>query len=273
MNNKKSFPWIKLGILLFFVMSVVACGSKQPPATATTALTDMPEPTATSTRPVSTPTSWAVPRATMNPTEKLPEAIDTSKPPIDEAIAADLEELGYDWQEGELAWSTRNPLVLRANEQDSPLSDLRATNPIFENFILSMDIEWGEFSEGSIGGCGIAFHAQDNFRGETILFRIQHQPVFNSWNLEHWNNGYQGSLLGEGSIHKDGVYEDAIGPGKNHYVLVVEEETITVYANGKEIGSASLPPGLRDGRIGAFPWAVAGASVCSFTEGWVWRLP
>jgi hypothetical protein len=192
---------------------------------------------------------------------------------VDDVIVAELQELGYDPRDGELGWSNTDPLVLRANEQDAPLSDLRATNPIFENFILSMDIDWGEFTKGTIGGCGIAFHAQDNFRGEAILFRTQLQPVFSSWNFEHWDDGFQGSLLDGSYLYEDGKYEAGISSGKNHYVLVVEDRTATAYANGKQIGSASLPEGLRDGRIGVFPWVAAVSSVCSFTKGWVWRLP
>ncbi|HSL43713.1 MAG TPA: hypothetical protein VK897_09795 [Anaerolineales bacterium] len=275
MITKQSITIIfQVGILFLFALSTTGCGIGQPSApTVTPAPRDTPVPTATATKLVSTLTPSAVPQAVMDPAEELLESIDQASFPVDEEIVAELDKLGYDLHEGELGWSQPNPLVLRANDQESPLADLQATNPIFADFILSIVINWGQFTKGDIGGCGIAFHAQDNFRGEAILFRTQLQPVSNSWNFEHWGDSYQGSLLGKSSIYKDGKYEDVIGPGKNHYVLVVDEGTAAAYANGKLIGSAKLPNGLVKGRIGVFPWAGAGSSVCSFTQGWVWRLP
>ena len=258
---------------VFLALLLSGCAPLSTPAAPAPTLTNTPVSAATATKKASTPTPSAIPTAQGDATAEPVEENDQAASAVDAVIVAALEELGYDPRDGELGWSHTVPLELTADEQDSPLSDLRAKNPIFENFILSMDIDWGEFSKGTIGGCGIAFHARDNFKGEAVLFRTRLQPVFNSWNLEHWGDGYQGSLLGGDPIDRDGIYEDAIGPGNNRYVLLVEDGTVTAFANGKEIGSASLPPGLRDGRIGVFPWAVAGSSTCKFSNGWVWRLP
>ena len=69
-----------------------------------------------------------------------------------DAIDAALEKVGYSILEGELGWLQPEPLEMTADPQNSPMADIIEEQPlVFAKFVLSIDIEWGQFSEGNVG--------------------------------------------------------------------------------------------------------------------------
>lgn len=203
---------------------------------------------------------------------------------VSEGVLEGLSLLGLNAESGYLAWQTDQPATLVAEGPgDSPLADLRGFE--FQNFVLSADIAWtmapDEGNEGGIGGCGIAFRAQDNFSGEVLLFSMQLQPLVSSWNLEHWDGSKNQTLLGglaESDLFgNEGVYDDSIKPDSNHVLLFANAGAAIVYVNGRqlgseyEIGEIALPY-EHGGGIAFYPWSNSGTSTCTMTNVWVWEI-
>lgn len=243
MNNRK-WLWIAISLMIFLVCGVVF--------------------TILGFRLL----SWNSPKTVIGPTP-VPQTIAQSN----DAIAAELAKYGYTMQNGQEGWLQTSPLTLRADKQNSPYEPLLKPNPNFSNFILSVDIDWGIWKDdGNLGGCGIFFDGHNNFEGEMLYFAAGHFPTTNNWNVTYWDptGAFQG-LLGP-----NGKLDSNILQGNNHYILLVNNRVAAFYANDNELGKINLPDGLSEGQIALVAWSNMdreGISNCTFTNGWLWKLP
>jgi hypothetical protein len=196
-------------------------------------------------------------------------------------IASELEDLGFCLDSGELGWVEPYPIeLLNDGTSNTWYTDLTADEPVFQDYVLSVDIDWGNYSDDNLGGCGIFLRiTEDQF--DAIAFYTNFlSPHY--WDLEHWNSeGFVGSLLkDQGSPLQAGIFSEDIHEGTNHYDLVVIDNTVLVYVNGSpikglggnEVGLEFIPDELIEGTLAYFARQSLGSITCTFSNGWVWRL-
>jgi hypothetical protein len=203
----------------------------------------------------------------------------TETPSVPEFIAFDLELAGYTTDQGELMWMQSEELALLNNAVYPDNVLYQALEPGFTvaNFVFSTDLEWdSEVFNGSYNypGCGVIFRAEDVDEGEQAHFNIVlvNPTAYPSWEIELWDSGQYQSTVGSG-------LGDAIqGAGStNHFLMVADGSLVTVFANGAQLDSVTLPDSLSKGEFGilarAALFADPGITSCIFTNTWVWELP
>ena len=196
-------------------------------------------------------------------------------------IASELEDLGFCLDSGEIGWVQPNPIeLLNDGTSNTWYSDLTADDPVFQDYVLSVDIDWGIYNDDNLGGCGIFLRITEDQADAVAFYTSFLSPHY--WDLEHWNSeGFVGSLLkDQGSRFQAGIFSDDIHEGTNHYELVVRGNTVLVYVNGspikylggEEVGAEFMPDELTEGTLAYFARWDLGTITCTFSNGWVWRL-
>jgi hypothetical protein len=189
-----------------------------------------------------------------------------------DAVAPDLDMLGYTVESGRLAYSMDDPISIPADLPNfyfyDPLTFPR--NPVFRDFVLGVDVEWD--SRTGVAGCGIIVRSEDDLdMGEQIHFRtlrLSGLPAWVVWQLKY--NEIKGVLTGDVRINS-AINQEA--HSSNHYVLEVVGTTMTVYANGTKLGSATMTVNRTEGQIAFYTWQESGESECIFSNAWVFELP
>ena len=201
-------------------------------------------------------------------------------------IASELEDLGFCLDSGEIGWVQPNPIELlndgtgNTSGTVSWYAGITAPDPVFQDYILGVDIDWGNYSDDNLGGCGIFLRITEDGSEGVAFYTNFLSPHY--WDLEHWNSeGIVGSLLkDQGSPFQAGIFSEDIHEGTNHYDLVVIDNTVLVYVNGSpikrlggnEVGQESIPDELIEGTLAYFARQDLGTITCTFSDGWVWRL-
>jgi len=259
-------------ILISLLIASFACqtGSVSSPPTENVAATI----TASTTHP---PT--LTPIATLEKTATPETILPTETATVPEFIALDLGVAGYTTDQGELVWIQSDELAL-FNDAVYPDNVLyQALEPAFTaaNFVFSTDLEWdSEVFNGSYNypACGVIFRAEDVDHGEQVHFNavLVNPTAYSSWEIELWDSGQYQSTIEAGL---GGVIQGA--GSTNHFLIVADGSTVTIFANGARLGSVTLPASLSEGEFGildrAAGFADPGITSCIFTNTWVWELP
>ncbi|MEX1071508.1 MAG: hypothetical protein WEC37_02685 [Anaerolineales bacterium] len=281
LSNEKRMSRLIL-ISLLFVSS--ACQSASPTLATETAAATLS----------ATATPTLIPTLDITATAVAQETVSAA-----DLVAADLELAGYTTEQGELVWMQSEELVLFNEVANDLLSQPLEPEFTAANFIFSTDIEWnfeGIISTYGWTTCGVIFRAQDVENGEQAQFNVIfiNPLAYPAWDIELWDDGqYQSSVDGELRVGSDivqsppyeGAYADPENPfharNTNHFLIVADASLVTVFANGVQLGSATLDAGPTEGEFGILAgalygrkWYEADPSVsCIFTNTWIWQLP
>jgi hypothetical protein len=225
-------------------------------------------PTPTLRPPTATVTDTSTPQPTPDRTATAASAATADANVALQTAAPDLNMLGFSVDKVHLAWSNFEDIKLlsKGDGHYYPLD----TNLILRDFILGVDVKWD--SESGYAGCGIMFHAEEDFeRGEQARFNTIRLSGFPGWDIELVKFGqYRGNL--SGSVHASSAINQEAG-STNHYVMLSQGSQVTVFANGKRLGAATLTERRYQGQFAFFSFADTGIVSCTFSNGWVVELP
>jgi hypothetical protein len=258
---------------LIIALILLAAACSQPPGREAAAPADIEQGQPSQAPATATSTQMATATTGVNS--------DSSDTPTE--LAAELEGLGFSLDGGEIGWVQPGAIELTNDgASNNWLADITAPDPVFQDYVLSVDIDWGEYSDENLGGCGVFVRISEN-GSDAIAFYTSLQFIANTWDLEQWNSdGFVGSLLkNQGSRVQPGIYADEIDAGTNHYDLIVTGNSVLVYVNGapikyvggtQEVGAEYMPDQLTEGTLAFFARRDAGTFACTFSNGWVWRF-
>jgi hypothetical protein len=185
-------------------------------------------------------------------------------------IKSELEKMELP-SEGRLAWVSSEIESLTVTEYYA--QDFHPVNSAigYKNFILKTDITWN--STSGLAGCGIAFRADTFPLNKSSFFsiflvRLSGAPA---WQIEYYKDGdFTANLTGNTQFTK--IID--VKPGAtNTYYLVVNGDQITLFANGKRLGSATANQLDHEGYLAWYVHQESGKTTCSFNHGWLWELP
>lgn len=185
-----------------------------------------------------------------------------------EEIDAVLHEVGYCTDQGSLGWVQSKPVEITVAEYGTTIYDPLHPTKEFSNFALKIDVTWD--SQTGLAGCGIIFHAADDFeKGEQMRFvtlRLSGLPAWDVelWKYEEFQANLTGRVLTSSAINlKDGSV--------NEYLLIADGTTLRVYANGTSLGGVTISR-RQSGKIAFFTWQESGVTTCEFENGWIWEF-
>ncbi|MEX1247217.1 MAG: hypothetical protein WEA61_01940 [Anaerolineales bacterium] len=261
-----------VSFILFLGFAVAACSS---PAANPTAVPAEPvvelEPTATLALPTNTPTPEPSPTATPNLAATAAAQATEQAAVVIGSVGTHLELVGFSLDKGSLAFVQSEPISITVTgpRAYAPVL-LTEPNPVFGNFVLGVDVTWE--SETGLAGCAIRFRGdEDIVRGQYGVFNAVRLSGLPGWDIELYKfDQYQASLTGDYRPNA------AILQGQgttNHYILVANGSTLTVYANGTRLGSGTANAALVEGQIAFEAWQESGLTTCTFSNAWVWELP
>lgn len=241
-----------------------------PPEPSTTPLpTSTPQPSST---PTSVPTETATPEPTATPTPDLQstqDALATQQAhDLMAKIAPELEKMGLSPETGYLAWYSTNPESLTLFDYDAkkylPIGD----DLILGDFVLFTDVTWE--STGGFATCGVIFRADSEMlKGKHYLFQAIRLVGFPGWDIELWDgNQFIKNVTDRVQSHR--IIDQDQG-ATNSYMLHVEGEKMTAYANGTRLRGQFDKTRL-DGLLALYAWQESGKTTCTFNNGWVWAL-
>ncbi len=212
--------------------------------------------------------------ATQPPANTLPAATETPAADLS-AIEPDLQLAGYSTTTGALAWQQGDPITLLA---DSPSTNVFASlaepNPTVSNFILGVDIQW-ESGEDGLNGCDIIFRSDPDLEtGRQLLFEtIRFSGIYPpNWGFYLISQGIIEQDLSGGAQYSPDI--DQTNGNSNHYLLLVNNQEVSLFANGALVFQDTLNTDRVDGVIGIDAWQNLGpVTTCTFSNAWVWELP
>jgi hypothetical protein len=268
-------------ILIFCLASACVQNSSQqaaptePAATNTPLPTETTVPTATPTplptaTPTPPPTNTPTPTATPNRTATAAAKATQTAESIITIIKNDLEPYQISIDQGRLAFYDKDGTTINAEGYNMYYYDDQFTGDLdLANFIIKMDIGWQ--STTGLAGCGLIFRSGDDIEKDPqYVFETIRLSGVPAWDIVYLINGEFESYVTNKVRYS---YEIDLKQGAvNHYVIVVKENQMTVYANGKEIGSGQNDS-LTHGRFAFKAWQESGNTTCTFSDLWIWELP
>lgn len=238
----------------------------------TPAPTNTPEPTSTET-PLPTDTPTEVPTETPTPTpdvEATEQALAAQQVEalITEKIAPELEKLGLSVEDGYLAWASSGPENVRVFDYNTRVYSEIGDGLSLEDFVFFTDTTW-ESTEGLVT-CGIIYRAEEPVtEGEYYLFQALRLSGFPGWDIELWDgNRFIKNVTDR--VQSNRVIDQGNG-ATNSYMLVVQGDKMTAYANGERLRS-QYDKRRADGQFAFYIWQNSGESTCTFSNGWIWAL-
>lgn len=275
-----SILFILLASMLLTACSTptTAAPTNTPEPTNTLVPTNTPIPPTETSTPTETPTNTPVPTETPTPTPTKTPTPDynatktvvakATQDALTAEIKAELETLGLP-TEGQLAWAGTEDQTISVSSYWESQYDLAADGKIFENFILKVDVQWD--SKSGLAGCGVIFRADGKIENgkqyQLLMMRLSGAPA---WDIEYYDNGkFVSNAMGE--VKYNSVM-DITGGATNTFYLLADKDKLSVYANGKRMGTTSSTT-LTKGKIAWLTWQESGETTCSFKNAWVWQLP
>ena len=240
-----------------------ACSGPTPPAVTPTATATHPPPTTTSTATsTSTPTPDLTATAQTAATEQVAAYLEELEPILDD--------LGYSTSRGFLAYYDEGPYSIPLDIPASNLHEQIDSPNTYGNYILGIDLTWE--TEAGNAGCGLIFGAQGDIRtGESTHFVYTRFSGAPYWGFHHYRgNVFQADLLG--SPFGNAAIRQSNG-STNSFVTVLQDSSITWYANDVRLGGGTMPAALLEGSLGYFAWQESGITTCTATNIWIWKLP
>jgi hypothetical protein len=182
-------------------------------------------------------------------------------------VKSELEALGLP-TDGKLAWFDDEPVLFSlenyATYSIEPVADERS----FADFVMHVEIAWNTTS--GLAGCGVVFRmVPPIYEGQAYHFQTLRLSGAPAWAFEYWKNSYlEAFLTGEYKFH-DAI--DVKQDATNVYVLHVDGNNMTAYANGKKLGYGSYTK-LAEGQVGVMAMQESGDTTCMFDKMWIWEL-
>ena len=274
-----------LALALILALFLASCGDGEsaasptplpvtdtPNPSNTPAPTDTPEPTSTET-PLPTDTPTEVPTDTPTPTPDVAateQALATQQAEtlIADKIAPELEKLGLSVEDGYLAWSSAAPENVRVFDYNTRVFSEIGDGLSLGDFVLFTDATW-ESTEGLVT-CGIIFRAEPEITtGDYYLFQALRLSGFPGWDIELWDgNNFVKNVTDR--VQSNRIIDQGNG-ATNSYMLVVQGDKMTAYANGTRLRS-QYDKRRTDGQLAFYAWQNSGESTCTFSDGWIWAL-
>lgn len=248
---------------LFVLLLIMSCGSM--PGVAPT---DTPSPVPTSTfTPLPTETPTPVPTATID----IPATVEANQTQVADDMLVEMNKLLGDsdisYQDGHLIWQEDKKITVNLSGPDwnSVDVDKKLTAG---NFILKSDVTW---NASGIIVCGAIFRSEPNLAlGKQYQFMYLRLSGLPAWSIElHEFGRYKNSPT---SVQ----YSSAVNldnNSTNQFVIVAQDEQLTVYINGVRQGKFYDNSRQRmEGSIGFFGFQDSGKGSCKFENSWVWEL-
>ncbi len=134
--------------------------------------------------------------------------------------------------------------------------------------MLFTDTAW-ESTEGLVT-CGIIFRAEPEItQGDYYLFQALRLSGFPGWDIELWDgNNFVKNVTDR--VQSNRIIDQGNG-ATNSYILVVQGDKMTAYANGTRLRS-QYDKRRADGQLAFYAWQNSGESTCTFSNGWIWAL-
>jgi len=253
---------MKIRNLFLFAVLLAACApAPAPTATLTLSPSATLEPSATPTRTPKPTTDWTA-TAQVKATDEMAYLVDSVQP--------DLELVGYSIDEGELGYQMEGPIEIVAELPNFRYWDFPEpfTNPVFEDFVLSLDIVWN--SETGFAGCDVIFRSDgdigDGEHAKLSTMRLSGAPSYDL-TIVNFNTIYGVIARGSNMAIKQGA--NAV----NHYVIAVQGSEVRVYVNGVRLAAGNVKESMNKGEIVFEAWQESGETTCTFSNAWVWELP
>ncbi len=267
--------YLKKAVSFLIVMSLTACNPisllVQASPTATSSPIPSSTPTSTSTL---TPTSTTRPTSTSRPPTETPKPNPTATERAKlrstleaalEKIAPEIDKVGLNASDGHIEWLNPDPYTLKVSSYgESQVT--RFGEKSLKDFVLHTEITWN--STSGIAGCGVIFHADDDFQNggqyDFVLMRLQFQP---RWDIEYWKFGRWQTTL-TGSLLPSNVINDE-PLSTNKVTLVVKGDEFSPYVNGEKlqvVNSDKQP----EGYLAFHAWQESGDTSCQFSNSWLW---
>jgi hypothetical protein len=267
--------YLRLALSLFVILSFTGCNPisffLQPSPTATN--TPVPSPTLTATSTL-TPTATTRPTSTPRPATETPTPNPTAteraklRSTLEAALARvspEMDKVGLNASDGHIEWLNPDPYTLKVSSYgESQVT--RFGEKILKDFVLHTEITWN--STSGLAGCGVIFHADDDFQNggqyDFVLMRLQFQP---RWDIEYWKFGRWQTTL-TGSLLPSNVINDE-PLSTNKVTLVVKGDEFIPYVNGEklQVVTSDKQP---EGYLAFHAWQESGESSCQFSNSWLW---
>lgn len=249
------FTWL----LLLFIVSLACSTSQFLPATET----PLPTASKTSIPPSATPEPSSTPDLAATESAQATEAAAGKVAEIEKI----LKDHDIDLPPGYLAWQQEKGLSMPVFEYGEEVYDKIADEQVFDNFILYSKVTWT--SSSGLAGCGIYFRAEGDLDyGGQYRLALMRFSGYPAWILQY---GDDGRLKANITGIKRGKSIDLGQGATNEYLLIADGSTFSFYANGSQLGKASISQ-LSQGQISFFTWQESGQTECSFNDSWVWVI-
>jgi hypothetical protein len=219
--------------------------------------TDTPIPTDTSTpEPTDTPDLTAT--QAVESTQQAEKAM--------EGIQKDLDELGVDTGDGQLAWISSEPVALKVNTYRG--YDFQHVDPdlVVQDFVFRTEVTWE--STGGFAACGFLFRADEDLdRGAQYMFETIRLSGLPMWFV----------LRADYRTIQDDMttkypFSSAINQAQgstNIYTLIAKGNSFMFYANGDRLGTV-FNSKLSEGRVAYYVAQNSGETSCTFDHSWIW---
>lgn len=253
-------------VYIFMIVCLNACsGTPQTTPVQTAVATDSPEAATATMAPTLEPTDTPEPTATEEPTvEPSPTIEPTSESAKMEALIEQLKEEG--------TISTVEGTYHRLADFQQEWAQLYYyqwwyTDYSPSNFVIQADVEWETASKSAnLGdsGCGFVYHTDDN-QNHHATFLMMDGKVQTYRALSGYFDQMKGGYAGKFKVPSD----------KAHIILAVDQQTITVIINDKEVVHFQDTK-LSGGKLGLTLASGTNKDFgtrCSMTNVELWELP
>jgi hypothetical protein len=201
---------------------------------------------------------------------QTPAPTETPIVSLRELIRTELIGLGF-YNQGQLAWNSTAPIEVSILEDEFTQEwEAIGDGESYANFVLGFDVTWD--TTGPYSGCGAYLRSDGNFEtGTQLLFETYRFEEYTSvWEVLHFHLGRYIDIV------SSDVYESVDINGENqstnHHVLIVNGRNVTAFANGKILGIATAPSGMRTGEIALVAHQESDTTTCVFNNVWIWEL-
>jgi hypothetical protein len=259
-------------ILALTLMVFVVGGCQSSPSALDQAGT-MVAQTITAAPSTATPSATSTPLSTDTPTPKptsTPDFGATSTAQAAQILSevSALVDKEVPYQDGYSAWQQTQPASIDMSGPTDKIQEID-DSPTAGNFILKSDVTW---STSGLILCGLVFRSDTNIQqGKQYRFVYLRLSGLPAWEIQVYEFG-QFKNSPTGIKFSDAVNLD--NEATNQLVLVVQDETFTLFINNKRQGKYYDYSKQRlEGHFAFLASQDSGTGNCTFENSWVWELP
>ena len=260
----KHIPYYAISILLFGTLACGVQGANLEPTASPGVPTNTLVPTNTQ-MPPDTPTALA----TATPDVAATAAVSATESASD--VMSELDRIMSDsdvpYQEGHLAWRQTDQFNIQMTGPEFRIleidGDLSAAN-----FIFKADVTW---EATGLLVCGAIFRSEPNLEeGKQYQFAYLRLSGLPAWSIEvHEFGKYKNSPTDT----KTSNALDLRNGSTNQFILLVQDDSFTLYLNGVRQGRYFDYSNQRtSGSFGFMGYQDSGRGGCEFENAWIWSL-